>query len=343
MDHELASDQTGHRHRVAVDEVEQLYASFGQRKPMGHSSSDPSTPHFFLLRWFLSELDLLLILNTKRCRFLCQFCNLPAKCSSAFVPNQDVVQQFLFACREVKHSLSVLDRVTLSNEGSVLDFATIPREAIFTIVSAVSTIRSVRTLVLETRVEFVVPAFLRDLRRDVRHVHFDILTGFETRDERIRNELLVKGETIAQFETGLDNVASAGAALTCYVLYKPDPKMSDAEAYEEAESSIAYLVEQTKSRNIPLTIRLNPMYAASGTPWADAARRFGGFLPPRLTDILALAQRVREEGIAIYLGLSSEGLADSEGSYMVREDFSRKLLRKAKEFNRNPSRGDQVP
>lgn len=58
------------------------------------------------------------------------------------------------------------------------------------------------------------------------------------------------------------------------------------------------------------------------------------YRPPRLSDVLEqLARRKADQGIRIYLGLTSEGLADEDGTYRVREDFSRKLLRDAIVWN----------
>ena len=41
-----------------------LVEEFGQRKAMGSSSPSSSRPHYFLVRTFLGENDLLIILNT---------------------------------------------------------------------------------------------------------------------------------------------------------------------------------------------------------------------------------------------------------------------------------------
>ena len=59
--------------------VADLYDSCGQRKPMPHATPPASIPHYFLLRTFLGENDLLVIFNTKRCRYQCAFCRLPAE------------------------------------------------------------------------------------------------------------------------------------------------------------------------------------------------------------------------------------------------------------------------
>src|SRR5262249_55826707 len=154
--HRTMCIQVGVRTPLALEEqVRQLYQDFGQRKPMGTSSPDPTRPHYFLHRTFLSEHDLLIIFNTKRCRYQCYFCQLPAKSSKSFIPGDDIIAQFAYVMDEMKHSLSVLDRLTFSNEGSILDPDTVPTSSLLAIATGIRELRLVRTLVLETRLEFV--------------------------------------------------------------------------------------------------------------------------------------------------------------------------------------------
>ncbi len=326
--------QVGVRSQVELaDNVKQLYDAFGQRKPMGEGSHDPLIPHYFLHRTFLGEHDLLIIFNTKRCKYQCYFCQLPAKSSRSFIPAEDIIAQFAYVMDEMKHSLSVLDRLTFSNEGSILDPETFPTSALLAIAEAVREVRVVRTLVLETRLEFVDAAVIQAVRALLPRVDLHILTGFETHDAVLRDRVLFKREPLSQFEAGLDAVAASGCSLNAYILYKPGTDMTDAEAYVEAEASIDYLVAECMRRQIPLrAIRLNPMYAAAGSRWAKTAHASAGYQPPRLTDIMRLAAKKRQAGVPIYIGLSTEGLDDGS-SYMVREDYAPQLIRPVKLFN----------
>jgi len=310
-----------------------LYGEFGQRKAMGTSSPSPQLPHFFLLRTFLGENDLLVIFNTKRCRYQCHFCQLPDKSTSQQISNESICAQFRHIIFELRHALSILDRVTLSNEGSVLDSDTFPVDCLMDIAMAISEMRRVRTLVLETRLEFVNVDTAARIKRVLPRVSLNILTGFETRDEYIRDYVLGKREPIQVFLLGLDRVAQIGAHLTSFVLYKPDPAMTDEEAFHEAEATIDYLRVECHARGVPLSIRLNPMYRARGSQWARRAASTLHYLPPKLTDIMRLAEKKVGEGVAVYIGLSTEGLDEPDGSYMSRSDYSPQLLRPIKLFN----------
>jgi radical SAM enzyme (TIGR01210 family) len=315
-----------------------LNDAYGQRKDMGSAAPESRRPHFFLLRTFQGQNDLLVILNTKRCRYQCDFCQLPAKSSKVWIPGEDVVAQFAYVLDEMKHALSILDRVTLSNEGSILDPATLDPAALESIADAVNELRRVRTLVIETRVEFVDLDVVRDLEARLKRAKINVLTGFETADQRIRDRVLRKREPLDAFLSGLDVVSLAQLDLTAYVLFKPDPEMSDEEAYAEARRSIEFLHGECEKRGIGLTIRLNPMYLAAGSVWAKRAMRLAEYQPPRLTDCLKLAEEVAAQGIPVYVGLSSEGLSDPSGTYVARDDYKPELIKAAKVFNDGPGR-----
>ena len=67
--------------------------------------------------------------------------------------------------------------------------------------------------------------------------------------------------------------------------------MTDQEAYIEASNSIDFLVDQCRVRNIPLTIRLNPMYMAKGSRWADIAHMDTNYKPPRFNGCDAISRK----------------------------------------------------
>ncbi len=313
--------------------VECLYDQYGQCKEMGKSSPLPTLPHFFLLRTFLGENDLLVILNTKRCRYQCTFCTLPAKSSRTWIEDRHVVEQFRHVVDETRHALSVVDRVTLSNEGSILDEATVGAAAIDEIVGAIGRMRRARRIEIETRLEFVSSERLARLDMLAPRARLGILTGFETVDERIRERILKKREPLSSFLKGLDRLAGSGSSLTTYVLFKPDPEMTDAAASKEASASIHFLADECARREIPLTVRLNPMYRAAGSRWARRANSTPDYLPPRLTDVMRVAEAGVRQGVPVYIGLSTEGLTESGGSYAARSDYDPKLIKYVKLFN----------
>jgi archaeosine synthase beta-subunit len=198
--------------------------------------------------------------------------------------------------------------------------------------------RRVRRIDLETRIEFADPGRLRQLQELAPRATLGVLTGFETQDQHIRDDILMKSEPLDAFLQGLDNVQQAGAALTSYVLFKPDPQMSDAGARDEAMKTIGFLAEECADRGIDLTIRLNPMYRAVGSGWARRADSAPEYQPPRLTDVMYVAQQAADMGVKIYIGLSAEGLAKDDGTYRARDDYLPALIKQVKLFNDGRSR-----
>ena len=188
-------------------------------------------------------------------------------------------------------------------------------------------------LVMESRLEFVKNDVIQRIQEANPRCTIDILTGFETLDSKIRDEILYKREPLQAFLSGLDRVSKTESHLTSYVLYKPDPSMTDNDATAEAENTIDFLGEQCHIRRIPLTIRLNPMYLAKGSRWAELAHSVTQYQPPRLTDVMRLAEKKRGQGVKIYIGLSTEGLNEPEGTYISREDYAPRLIKPIKLFN----------
>lgn len=324
-------DVGGHRSVMSsdlCDRINVLYRHFGPPKPMGSAGESTRLPHFFLLRKFLGEQDLAILFNTKRCRYNCAFCALPLKSSLTEIPADEIRAQFLYVAEEVKHALGLIDRITIANEGSVFDQETFPFDVLLEIAASTRSLPSVRRLVFETRLEFLNIEPLKEMRRTCMK-EIEILTGFESADKQVRDVVLSKREPLDVFLRGLDIVGESKSALTAYVLFKPIPNMSDQEAIDEARSSIAFLREACALRQIPITIRLNPMYAAQGTRWRSIAESSPSYSPPRLSDVLEVAREARARGTPTYIGLTSEGLAEIPFTYRGREDFSSSLLREA--------------
>lgn len=312
--------------------IKELLTESGSSKPIGIRSADPKKPHYFLLRRFKGENDLLIIFNGERCRYQCRFCNLPTKNTHKGNVATDLKAQFRFVLTEIRHALDIVTRVTLSNEGSVLDFDTFPRSDMLFVLEEIASWRSVKEVVFETRLEFATEEILLQLNRTVPHKRLIILTGFESSNVRIRDIVLAKRETLGDFCKGLDVLGKLHFSLTAYVLYKPDAIMTDEEADADALHSIDWLVEETQRRGIPLSIRLNLMYVAEGTPWARELNR-STYRPPSLEHALAIARQTNRRGVECYIGLSSEGLSEANLTYRAREDFDRALLKQAVQFN----------
>lgn len=310
--------------------VKDLYVKNGPSKPM-NINKPANEPCYFLLRKFLDLNDLLIIFNTDHCPFSCSFCNLNNK---ELVNNYDVLAQFLFVCNKLKHSLSIVERITISNNASVLNNLIFPENDLYTIIRSLNCFKNLREIVLETNMLYVNNGVLSKIQACTSK-SINILVGFETLCEEIRSNILKKPESINDFLKGLDILAEFQFGITAYILYKPDYNMSDNDAYDEALKSAKFLINESKKRNISLSLRINPMYASIESEWCRRAQKNKNYLPPKLSDVLKLSYYLRSRGIDTYIGLSTENSELLYGSYRDREDFSKDLLKEAIIFNKN--------
>lgn len=308
-----------------IDYTKNIYKEYGQSKSMDMLEN----PCFFLQRKFKSEQDLLIIFKTLPCSFNCKYCNLSKNNYRHFL---SLCDQFAYVIKEMRHSLSTLDRITLSNNGSVLNQETVSRTDLKNILCAITQIRNISRVVIETDLRYVNKEVISELKYILSGVNLNLLTGFETLDNRIMSNTLGKYRDDVEFVNKLDILAEENCELTAYILYKPDQFMDDAAAYNEALKSIKYLEEQCCKRKIPLTIRINPMFAAKGTPWAEIARDCPQYSPPKLSDIFSLAKEVQSR-IPVYIGLSLEEKSETWGTYRVQQDMTNELLLEVIRFN----------
>lgn len=296
------------------------------------------------MRKFKGEVDLLIILNTRRCYYNCSFCELPAKSGKDTISADNITQQIISVFRLYAECLDVIDRITLSNEGSVFDQRTIDSTVLVALAEAItSALPSVKRLVLETRPEFIVSNVLDAIRESAPQCTIDLLIGFETQDDKLRNITLGKRQSRESLTTALEMLGTRERmSLTSYVLVKPGLEQSDEAGIAEAKATIRYLAGQTEERRIPLSIRLNPMYIPLATRWGKRALA-GGYVPPRLTDVFEIARWAEAHGIPAYIGLSTEGLAGPSQSYRCRSDFEPSLLKQVISFNaRSPQLGNDT-
>lgn len=308
-----------------VEYTKQQYKMFGQSKSMDNTDG----PCFFLQRNFKGEQDLLIIFNTKGCRFNCKYCGLSNKNIEYSTP---LIEQFAYVIGEIRHTLSVLDRITLSNNGSILDFDSVCKDELLYILNSIAQIKNISSVVIETDLRFVNETVLYEIKNILPNIRLNILTGFETLDNRILTEVLGKYRQQVEFENKLSILSMYGCELTAYILYKPDQFMNDEMAYNEALKSINYLDKVCKERNLPLVIRINPMFAAKGTRWAEIAKNTEQYSPPKISDIYRLSMEVQKR-IPVYIGLSLEEKNEIWGSYRIHKDATKELLLEIIKFN----------
>ncbi|MCI5142261.1 MAG: hypothetical protein D3909_11200 [Candidatus Electrothrix sp. ATG1] len=300
---------------------------------------DPNKP----AQWWFQESDegliLFVVFYSQACRWArCLGCNLPSKMSVDHVSFDYIIKQIdhLFSLPEIVERYDAINKMIVSNNGSVLDEQTFSSTALMYLMAQANIhLRSLKVLALESRPEYVDTAELEFLARALHEgeiaTDLELCIGFEAFDEHIRNTVFDKGLSLNAFEDFVKKITPYGYHLKCYFMLKPVPGMSDSEAVEDIKQAIDYLDTISTNYGITLNMHLNPTYAAYGTLLGKAFVQ-GEYLPPTLHDLALAASHAQGKKISVFLGLSDEGLAEPGGSFIREGDEA--LLERLEEFNR---------
>lgn len=300
---------------------------------------DPDKP----AQWWFQESDegsiLFIVFYSQACRWArCLGCNLPSKMSVEHVPFDALIRQidYLFNLPEIIERYDSIDKLIVSNNGSILDEATFSSTALMYLMARINMyFRTLKVLALESRPEYVDIAELeflaRSLQEGERSTALELCIGFEAFDEHIRNDVFDKGLTLHVFEEMVQKMAPYNYRLKCYFMLKPVPGMTDNEAVEDIRQAIDYLDTISAKYDIAVNMHLNPTYAAHGTLLGRAFLQ-GEYVPPSLQDLARAASYTQGKGLSVFLGLSDEGLAEKGGSFIREGD--EELIERLETFNR---------
>jgi radical SAM enzyme (TIGR01210 family) len=309
-------------------------------KTYGYNDThNPSSPAQMWFQHSPEGLVLFVVFYTQACRWSrCIGCNLPSQVSQAHVPYQRLMEQIdhLFADVRVHNRCRDIEKIIISNNGSVLDEDTFSSTALMYLIARVNQfLPRLKVLSMESRPEYVDLEELEFLSRALAEGHtptqLEIAVGFEAFDDHIRNDLFDKGLSLKAFEQLVAKMAPYRFALKCYFMQKPVPGISDDEAVADIQNAIAYLDRLAARHHIPINMHLNPTYAAYGTALERAFNQ-GKYHPPRLGDVAQAVLYARDRAISVFIGLSDEGLAVPGGSFITSEN--RPMVQVLEEFNR---------
>ena len=313
-------------------ELTHIISENGFAKPMKpFANPDVNMPSFFLMRKFIGLNDLLIIFHSKKCRYDCNYCSLNNYNSNEWISAENIINQFHYVLNEVKHSLHIIDSITFSNNGSILDEDTFPFDAFIEIIKALNRVKSLKKVVIETRFEFVSEDKVDAIINSNKNVKLDFLIGFETLNSEIKKTILGKKYDDNLFNKSLDIIAEKGGMVTMFIIYKSSPYFDDEQAYKEAKVTFDFLKETCQKKNIPLIIRVNPIYLPPESVLGKKALEFEEYMPPNISDVFQFSKYIIESGIPVYIGLSDEGLGCL--SYKNRQDFQPKIIREIIIFN----------
>ncbi|MEY9214029.1 hypothetical protein NI17_021785 [Thermobifida halotolerans] len=278
-------------------------------------------PISVVLRHFLGDQELIVVLYTRRCAFSCSFCTLPSAGAITDVKTEEIAAQFGavndFVRAKAKGDVT---RVALGNEGSILDERTLPVDQLHMVMAAARSLPGVREIVLETRPEFVTSTVLDTVDSLRGDCSVTLKIGLESSDGHLRNGILGKRMSLLDFEDAVRRAGTFGYALESYVLLKSHPHHSDTQARQETIKTCEYVKQVCAEHTVPLTLRVNSMYMAAGSRWASEAEA-AGWHPPSVFDVAEVMWAVRTDQVRVFAGVSEEGLATQNGHFVARDDF----------------------
>lgn len=295
--------------------------------------------------WFQKShegLILFIVFYTQACRWSrCLGCNLPSTGSIEHVDFQAIMNQIsnVFRDPEILAERYDIQKVIVSNNGSVLDEATFSTTALMYLIAKLNKyLPNLSLLCLETRPEYVDPVELEMLKRALAEgrtpTQLELGIGFEAYDPAIRNDHFDKGLDFDKFENFVKLVQPFGYHIKCYFMQKPVPDMTDDQAIEDVKKGIEYFTAIAKSHQVEINMHLNPTYAASGTILAEKFKA-GEYAPPKLVDVARAVvsgkQFPKTERISVFVGLNDEGLAVEGGSFIRPGDEN--LMKALEDFN----------
>lgn len=293
------------------------------------------------MMWFQESNEgkiLFIVFYTQACRWSqCLGCNLPSLMSVEHVSFRAIMAQIdqVFKDPAVVKNASRINKVIVSNNGSVLDEATFSSTALMYLIAMMNmNLPSCSVLSMETRPEYVdieeLEFIARGLAEGDTPCQLELAIGFEAFDDRIRNEIFNKGLALDVFEKLVKRMAPYGFRLKTYFMQKPVPGLSDREAVADIQAAIDYLSRISDETKVATNMHLNPTYVATGTALETAFEK-GEYTPPLLRDVAVAAYHGKGKPISLYIGLSDEGLAVQGGSFIRPGDEA--LIRALEKFN----------
>ncbi len=290
------------------------------------------TPLSVVKRQVFGVAELIVVFYTRRCRYQCTFCTLPSTSAFSDVSFEDIARQ-ADAALDRAGDLSDVRQVSLGNEGSILDARTFPTEQLEHVLRRFGALPGVEEFVLETRAEFVTEELIDTILGWVAPARLSVKIGLESVDAHVRENVLRKRMDLDEFEAVVSLLGTRGVGLSSYVLVKADPHHSDEDGKRDALATCRYLTTLCRRTGTRLTLKVNSMYRAANSVWAEWAAASGWF-PPSIFDLAEVLLEAAQDDVGVFAGLSEEGLATADGHYEVRSDFAPWAQAALEEFNR---------
>ena len=169
-------------------------------------SQDPTVP---LDYWFQHSHEgflLFVVFYTQKCRWSkCFGCSLHLSSSEDYIDSQLIMQQIDYIFESILDNAQKLKKIIVSNNGSVLDEVTFPKQALLYFITKMQYhCPNVSVLTIETRAEYALVSDFESIEQALQEgkqpVTIELAIGVEVFDNKIRNRVYKKGLSNKTFE-----------------------------------------------------------------------------------------------------------------------------------------------
>jgi len=202
------------------------------------------------------------------CRYRkCSFCSFPKEAYQkvfCFKEWEKVLVDSFSSLRKKDY-----DEVFLYAYGNVLDKLNIPEGVLEWIVKHIkSEFQRLKIISIENRVEKefgFTEEKLRQVRELVEPKLLEVAVGYETSNEKLREELLKKGIDEREFVGALRFLSDLNCGVRVYLLYPASPFLTEKEAFEQLKRDIEHLINLKEKFSLRMRIHICKLELKEGT------------------------------------------------------------------------------
>ncbi|CAM3616554.1 hypothetical protein VA7868_02976 [Vibrio aerogenes CECT 7868] len=188
-----------------------------------------------------------------------------------------------------------VDRLAIFNGGSFFPKAEIPDDFQQYVCRQVARRSDIRQLLVECYPRFITRHKLLQTLDWLAGKQLVVAVGLESRDDRVRNQLLNKGIDIRIFEQKVKMMQAMGVKVAVYVFLKA-PQLTEKEAFDDVMNTLSYLHQLGVDE-----MMLSCAFVQENTP-LESMYKAGTFRPPWLWTILHIIREAQEKSWPLIVG-----------------------------------------
>lgn len=278
-----------------------------------------------------------IILRTKGCSWAlsnsggCSMCGYIQDANIKAVPSHYLIKQFDYALEQKVNEIDTLQHnyvLKIFNSGSFFDDSELNEEVRMHIYQSISEIKNIKEFVIESRVEYLTPNQLSELKHNLKNKYIEIGIGLETVNDYIRYNYINKGLTYKNFLEAVNLCKKYDIGVKVYLLLKP-PFLNEQGAIDDCIDSIKTLIDLKIN-----TISINPLNIQKGS-LAEYLWYQNRYRPPWFYSLFkCLRNTIKQEDLKNIRILSDpSGAGTKRGIHnCLKRECNEKMIRMLKEF-----------